>query len=102
MMYCFRTILQIWIILIGFWDTNDFVNLRICKHEFEFTAAVYYFVPIATKIKMIVYYWKSKSDVQTTIWNNTVWLLLQVVSSFEEKLVIHSSYCEKTIFFNKG
>ena len=33
------------------------------------------------------------------IWNNTVWLLLQVVSSFEEKWVIHSSYCEKTIVF---
>ena len=39
----------------------------------------------------------SWSDVQTVIWNNTVWLLLQVVSNFEEKWVIHSSYCEKTI-----
>ena len=44
-------------------------------------------------------YCLSKSDFQTVIWNNTVWLLLQVVSSFEEKLVIHSSYCEKTIVF---
>ena len=44
-------------------------------------------------------YCLSKSDVQKVIWNNTVWLLLQVVSSFEEKWVIHSSYCEKTIVF---
>ena len=41
-------------------------------------------------------YCLSKSDVQKVIWNNTVWLLLQEVSSFEEKWVIHSSYCEKT------
>ena len=50
-------------------------------------------------------YCLSKYDVQKVIWNNTVWLLLQEVSSFEEKWVIHSSYCEKTIvfcFFNKG
>ena len=32
-MFCFRSISQIWIILIGFRDTNDFVNLGICKHE---------------------------------------------------------------------
>ena len=44
-------------------------------------------------------YCLSKSDVQTVIWNNTVWLLLKIVSSFEEKLVIHSCYCEKTIVF---
>ena len=44
-------------------------------------------------------YCLSKSDVWKVIWNNTVWLLLQVVSSFEEKWVIHSSYCEKTIVF---
>ena len=44
-------------------------------------------------------YCLSKSDVKTVIWNNTVWLLLQVVSSFEEKFVIYSSYCEKTIVF---
>ena len=37
----------------------------------------------------------SKSDVQ----NNTVLLLLQVVSSFEEKWVIHSYFCEETIVF---
>ena len=41
-------------------------------------------------------YCLSKSDVQKVIWN---WLLLQVVSSVEEKWVIHSSYCEKTIVF---
>ena len=41
-------------------------------------------------------YCLSKSDVQKVVWNNTVWLLLQVVSSFEEKLVIYSSYCKKT------
>ena len=44
-------------------------------------------------------YCLSKSDVRKVIWNNTVWLLLQVVSSFEEKWVIHSSHCEKTIVF---
>ena len=44
-------------------------------------------------------YCSSKSDVGKVIWNNTVWLLPQVVSSFEEKWVIHSSYCEKTIVF---
>ena len=32
-MFCFRSILQIWIILISFRDTNNFVNLGICKHE---------------------------------------------------------------------
>ena len=44
-------------------------------------------------------YCLSKTDVRKVIWNNKVWLLLQVVSSFEEKWVIHSSYCEKTIVF---
>ena len=44
-------------------------------------------------------YCLSKSDVQKVIWNNTVWFLLQLLSSFEEKWVIHSSYCEKTIVF---
>ena len=44
-------------------------------------------------------YCLSKSDVRKVIWNNTVWLLLQVVSSFEDKWVMHSSYCEKTIVF---
>ena len=33
--------LQIWIILLGFRDTNDFVNLGICKHEFKFTCRGY-------------------------------------------------------------
>ena len=37
MMFYFESISQIWIILIGFQDTNDFVNLSICKHEFKFT-----------------------------------------------------------------
>ena len=41
-------------------------------------------------------YCLSKSDVRKVIWNR---LPLQVVSSFEEKWVIHSSYCEKTIVF---
>ena len=44
-------------------------------------------------------YCLSKSDVRKVIWNNTVWLLLQAVSSFEEKCVIYFSYCEKTIVF---
>ena len=37
MMFCFRSILQIWIIFIGFRDMNDFVNLGICKHDSKFT-----------------------------------------------------------------
>ena len=37
MVFCFRSILQIWIILIGFQDMKDFVNLGICKHDFKFT-----------------------------------------------------------------
>ena len=41
MMFYFESILQIWIILIGFRDTNDFVNLGICKHEFKFTCRGY-------------------------------------------------------------
>ena len=31
MMFCFKSILQIWIILIGFRDTNDFANPGICN-----------------------------------------------------------------------
>ena len=34
--------LQIWIILLGFRDTNDSVNLGICKHEIKFTCQGYY------------------------------------------------------------
>ena len=41
MMFCFKSILQTWIILIGFRDTNDFVNSGICKHEFKFTCRDY-------------------------------------------------------------
>ena len=41
MMFCFKSILQIWVILIGFRDTNDFVNPGICKHEFKFTCRGY-------------------------------------------------------------
>ena len=37
MMFCSKSILEIWIILIGFRDSNDFVNLGICIHEFKFT-----------------------------------------------------------------
>ena len=39
MMFYFESILQIWIILIGFRDTNDFVTLGICTHEFKSPAA---------------------------------------------------------------
>ena len=41
MMIYFESILQIWIILIGFRDANDCVNLGICKHEFKFTCCSY-------------------------------------------------------------
>ena len=44
-------------------------------------------------------YCLSKSEAQKVAWNNAVWSLLQIVSSFEEKLVIYSSYCEKTVVF---
>ena len=37
-MFCFRSVLQIWIIFIGFRDMNDFVNLSIRKHDFKFTS----------------------------------------------------------------
>ena len=40
-MFCFRSILQIWIVLIGFRDTNCFMNLGICEHEFKFTCRGY-------------------------------------------------------------
>ena len=50
-------------------------------------------------VKEQKFYCLSKSNVQNVIWNNTVWLLLQVGSSFQEKWVIHFSYCEKTIVF---
>ena len=40
-MCCFRSISQIWIILFGFRDTNDFVNLSICKHKLKFTCRGY-------------------------------------------------------------
>ena len=40
MMFCFRSILQIWIIF-HFRDTNDYVDLGICKHEFKFTCRGY-------------------------------------------------------------
>ena len=38
MMFYLRSILQIWIIFIGFWDMNNFGNLSICKHDFKFTS----------------------------------------------------------------
>ena len=41
MMFHFRSILQIWIILIGFRDKNDFVNFGICKYWFKFTCHGY-------------------------------------------------------------
>ena len=45
------------------------------------------------------FYCLSKSNVRNVIWNNTVRLLLQVGSSFQEKWVIHFSYFEKTVVF---
>ena len=39
MMFSFRGILQICIILISFRDTNDLVNLGICKFEFKLTCS---------------------------------------------------------------
>ena len=62
-------------------------------------------LPWQPKLKLLFIIEKQKiyclswSDVRKVIWNNTVWLLLQVVSNFEEKWMIHSSYCEKTIVF---
>ena len=32
-MFCLRAFLQMWIILIGFPNTNDFVNIGICKRD---------------------------------------------------------------------
>ena len=42
MMFCFRGILQMSIILIGFPNTNDFVNIGNCKFEIKFTCHNYY------------------------------------------------------------
>ena len=47
-----------------------------------------------TKALLFKQEWCSKSSLK-----QYSWLLLQVVSSFEEKLVIYSSCCEKTIVF---
>ena len=37
MMFCFGNVLQIRIIIIGFRDMNDFVNIGIWKHDSKFT-----------------------------------------------------------------
>ena len=50
MMFCFKSILQIWITLIGFRDTIEFVNLGICKHEFKFTCRGYCRFTLTTHI----------------------------------------------------
>ena len=49
-------------------------------------------------------YCSHKSDVLKVIWNSTVWLLLQVVSSFEEKCDTIFLLWENNsvLFFNKG
>ena len=39
MMFCFKSMSQIWIILIVFPDMNDFVKLGICKDEIKLNAA---------------------------------------------------------------
>ena len=56
---------------------------------------------LSSIVKKQKFYFLSKSYVPNVIWNNTIWLLLQVGSSFQEKWVIHFSYCEKTIVFFK-
>ena len=48
---------------------------------------------LLSAVKKQKVYCLSKSNVRNVIWNNTVWLLLQVGSSFEENWVIHFSYC---------
>ena len=53
MMFCFRGILQIWIILIGFRDMNDLVNRSICKHEFKFTFRGYFRFTLKPTLKLI-------------------------------------------------
>ena len=53
MMFCFRSVLQIWILLIGFRCTNYFVNLGICKHEFKFTCRGYYRFTLSLNDRMV-------------------------------------------------
>ena len=57
MMFCFKSILQIWIIFDGFRDINDFVNVGICKHDFKFTS--WNFLSSSTHLRLD---WKKTND----------------------------------------
>ena len=58
---------------------------------------------MAIKIRTIVYYWKTKGLLfkQKCFWKNNLkqysWSISAGSSFFEEKLMKHFSYCEKTI-----
>ena len=71
MMFCFKSILQIWIILIGFRDTNDFVNLGICKHEFKFTCRGY------CRFTLIDVGTNPKADISMKLISNLVQLIFR-------------------------
>ena len=73
------------------WQRN-FASFQICRYGRQNKKLL----SIIEKQKV---YCLSKSDVRKVIWNDIVWLLLQAVSSFVKKWVLHSSYCEKTIVF---
>ena len=59
------------------WQRN-FASFQICRYGSQNKKLL----SVIEKQKV---YCLSKSDVRKVIWNNTVWLLLQAVSSFEEK-----------------
>ena len=85
-MFCFRSILQIWIILIGFGDTNDLVNLGICKHEFKFTCRGY--CRFTLRLLCNNYQWYSS--------RNLVSRQLKLCNIF----IFGMAYCVNTVVFN--
>ena len=56
-MFCFKSILQIWIISIAFRDTNNLVNLGICKREF-----------LIRQPRLLQIYLNDKSDTEASYW----------------------------------
>ena len=82
MMFCFRSILQIWIILIGFRDTNYFMNLGICKHEFKFTCRGYFRFTLTTTLLMSMQ--GRFSPISEDLTQNHVWCRLKNLAFFQE------------------
>ena len=81
-MFCFRSILQIWIILIGFRDTNYFMNLGICKHEFKFTCRGYFRFTLTTTLLMSMQ--GRFSPISEDLTQSHVWCRLKNLAFFQE------------------